>query len=292
MICPNEIVEFNSKRQCWFPVSESSPFGLCSRCDFYKVESCLKEIDAEPSLLTSQAFQALCLNLKHRSSLLLALVKLQEANPSLFQTFFASLSCEQFTQEINHHLHKHSPSMKCKLFQYVLKTRSLDHEIQSTDMPWGCWDCLSYILKQRNMMNCFHAFSRGIVTNRIKQPETSPMKVIDCMISLHLYKKDHAVRLVFDRFRRSVGDEKAKQLLVDFLTRPATISMVFRAAASEFIPMSWSKELNRSFLQTEALKAVKKRNYVFKEDLIIKTWHPDRLFPWCLDIEELKDFTL
>ena len=26
-----------------------------------------------------------------------------------------------------------------------------------------------------------------------------------------------------------------------------------------------------------------------KEELMEKTWHPRRLFPWCLDIEEWKD---
>ena len=140
------------------------------------------------------------------------------------------------------------------------------------------------------MLNCYRAFSNGIVTNRIKKPESFTQNVLDCMVSLHLHNKDHAARLLFDRLRRSIGDPKAKDLLVEFFKSPATISLVFTAAASEFIPSSWKNDLTSCFLLKEALKFVKKRNYVFKEDLIIKTWHPDRLFPWCLDIEELKDF--
>ena len=290
MICKNEIVEINTKRACWFPVNPSSPFGLCSRCDFYKVETCLKEIESVEPLLTNQAFVDLCLDSKHRLSLVSAVTRLQELNPSLFETFFASLSSTKFLHDLSHQLHTHSPSSRCKLYQYGLKMRRLDREIQSTDMPWNCWECLSFILRQKHMLHCYRAFSNGIVTNRIKKPETSPHNVIDCMISLHLHKKDHTTRLLFDRLRRSIGDVKAKECLVTFLTQPATVPMVFTAAASEFIPTTWSKELTSAFLQNEALKAVKKRNYVFKEDLMIKTWHPDRLFPWCFDLDELKDF--
>ncbi len=290
MICKNEIIELNNKRACWFPVNPSSPFALCSRCDFYKVESTLKEIESNLSLITNPAFVNLCLDQKHRVLLLSALTRLQEKNHPEFERFFRSLSSERFFHDINHQVHTHSPSCRCKLYQYILKTRTFDREIQSTDMPWSCWDCLSFILKQRNMLNCYRAFSNGLVTNRIKKPESYPSKVIDCMISLHINKKDHTTRLLFDRLRRSVHETKAKEFLLEFLTTPVTIPIVFTASASEFVPSSWNKELNSSFLQKEALKAVKKRNHVFKEDLIIKTWHPDRLFPWCLDIEELKDF--
>ena len=290
MICKNEIVELNSKRSCWYPVNPFSPFGFCSRCDFFQIETCLKDMQSNMHLLQSEYFKNQCLDSVHRTSLLVSLTQLQESNPDLFQTFFTSLSSAQLLHDIYHQLHTHSSSNRCKFYQYILKNRSLDREIQSTDMPWNCWHCLSFILKQRNMLTCYRAFSNGIVTNRIKKPESSLTNVLDCMISLHLHKKDHAARLLFDRLRRSIGDSNAKTVLLEFFQNPATISLVFTAAASEFVPSSWNKDLNPSTLQKEVLKFVKKRNYVFKEDLIIKTWHPDRLFPWCLDIEELKDF--
>lgn len=291
MTCKNEIIELNSKRGCWFPVNPSSPFGLCSRCDFYKVESSLKEIETNLDLIQNPAFCKATLDQTHRVSLLSALTRLQEKDLSAFANFFALLGDEKLRNDINHQLHTHSPSCRCKFYQYILKTRTFDHEIQSTDMPWNCWDCLSFILKQKNMLNSYRAFSNGIVTNRIKRPETAPSKVIDCMVSLHLYNKDHTARLLFDRLRRSsIGESKAKEFLVEFLTQPATASLVFTPVVFEFVPGSWNKDLNASFLQKEVMKAVKKRNYIFKEDLIIKAWHPDRLFPWCFDIEELKDF--
>lgn len=35
---------------------------------------------------------------------------------------------------------------------------------------------------------------------------------------------------------------------------------------------------------------LKTRQNLTKEELIMQTWHPSRLFPWCLDLDELKDF--
>jgi hypothetical protein len=29
---------------------------------------------------------------------------------------------------------------------------------------------------------------------------------------------------------------------------------------------------------------------MYEEELIMKTWHPNRLMDWCLDIEEKNDF--
>lgn len=291
MICKNHILELNSKRPCWFPISSSSPFGFCSRCDFFEVKRCLKEIHLNIELLNSEPFLNLCLNSAHQTSVISALLRLLEKDSSAFQTFLAFLSSKNFLEDLHHQIHTHFPSTCCKLYQHILKTRTFDRQIQSTDMPWNCWDCLSFILKQKNMLNCYRAFCNGILTNRIKKPESSLHNLVDCMISLHLHKKDHTARLLFDRVRcNNLTETRAKELLLEFLTKPATLSLVFTSGASEFIPMAWKHHLSSSFLQKEALKAVKKRNYIFKEDLIIKTWHPDRLFPWCLDIEELKDF--
>lgn len=49
----------------------------------------------------------------------------------------------------------------------------------------------------------------------------------------------------------------------------------------------WSGEtLNFAFVK----KALKERVELYKEDLMIKTWHPKRLLTWCFDLEELSDF--
>ena len=51
----------------------------------------------------------------------------------------------------------------------------------------------------------------------------------------------------------------------------------------------WSGEtLNPSYVK----KVLKKRTNIYKEDLMIKTWHPRRLVKWCLDLEDLSDFDL
>lgn len=49
----------------------------------------------------------------------------------------------------------------------------------------------------------------------------------------------------------------------------------------------WSGEtLNINYVK----KVLKQRCNLYKEDLMIKTWHTSRLFKWCFDLEELADF--
>lgn len=46
------------------------------------------------------------------------------------------------------------------------------------------------------------------------------------------------------------------------------------------------QEINKAFLK----RFMRAKHYHYREDLIIRTWHPDRLMTWCLDEEELADF--
>lgn len=51
--------------------------------------------------------------------------------------------------------------------------------------------------------------------------------------------------------------------------------------------LRWTgQELDSAFFR----RLLKSRQNLFKEELIMKTWHPRRLFFWCFDLDELADF--
>lgn len=278
-------------RPCWLPVNPTSPFQLCTRCDFYKVEEILKDPCSHSEILHSRSFCLLCLMPNHRNTLLNALVTLHEKRFSLFAEFVTSLATEEFQNNLNHQIYTHFPSNRCSFYQYILKTRKLNRDTRYTDLPWNCWSCLAFIHKQKDCLGSHEAFTRGILRNKLSCPERSKDSILDAMTSMTLRGKAHTARLTFEHFRSSLKDEqKAQEALVEFLTQPAFLSSHFLEASIDFVPYTWKDKLTTNYLQKEGLKAVRKRNWVFKEDLMIKTWHPDRLFPWCFDIEELKDF--
>jgi hypothetical protein len=291
-MCTNQLNEFNMSRPCWLPVNPTSPFQLCTRCDFYKVEEVLKDPSSHSEILHSTSFCLLCLMPNHRNSLLNALVNLHEKRFSLFVEFMKSLATEEFQNNLNHQIYTHFPSNRCSFYQYILKTRQLDRkEFYYTDIPLNCWPCLAFIHRQKECLWLDRALTRAILSNKLSCPERSKDSILDVMTSMTVQGKAHRARLIFERFRSSLKNEqKAQTALIEFLTQPAFISSLFLEASIDFVPYTWKDKLTTNYLQKEGLKAVRKRNWVFKEDLMIKTWHPDRLFSWCFDIEELKDF--
>lgn len=293
MTCTNTIVELNTVRQCWLPQSPTSFSGLCTRCDFYKVEAYLKTIESNLSLLRNPQFQAACCHENQIRNLICALTTLCQAKNPEFPNFFAAVQTSSLQKTLLHQIHVHSPSSRCCLYQHALKHRTLQRELCSTDIPKNCWTCLSWMLRQRDLHRWYPTFNRAFVSNQLTTLRASREELLDCMISLTLAKKDHMARLLFHKYEREIqNQEEIKQCMIQFLSQPATISSVFGAKVSEFIPTAWNRKQFQERLQKETLRAVRARNWVFKEELMIKTWHPDRLFAWCFDIEDLKDFEL
>lgn len=291
MTCTNTIVELNTVRQCWLPQEPKSFFGLCTRCEFYKIEQCLKSIESNLSLLTNPRFQATCCNQNQTKTLIVALTKLCQEKVPTFPAFFASVQTKPLQTTLYHQVHMHLPSTRCCLYQHALTHGKLEREVIATDIPKNCWTCLSWMLRQRDIHRWYPAFNRAFVSNQLATLRTSQQELLDCMTSLTLNNKDHMARLLFHKYERdSINPEEAKRCMIEFLSQPATISLVFTSNVTEFIPTSWNRKEFQKRLQKEALRAVRARNWVFKEDLMIKTWHPDRLFGWCFDIEDLKDF--
>lgn len=293
MTCAKIIQEYNTSRQCWLPVNVNSPFSLCSRCDFQRIEELLMNPESLEPLLNNPKFIELLGKKEHETSILNALIILHSSNSPLFHFLISATEKRGLEFTLKHQIHTHTPSKRCDLYYYsFLRYNVLNDTLRYTDIPWKCWSCLAKVVRHRYFKPYWYrAFSNGLIRNRIYQPEFHKTYLIDCMVSLHLIGKDHAARILFDRYRNAVKNEdKAQTFLQDFLSHPVMIDKLFTKTSLEFIPIAWQKDDFIKRFHVAALKNVKARNYVFKEDLMIKTWAPHRLFAWCFDLDELKDF--
>jgi hypothetical protein len=92
-------------------------------------------------------------------------------------------------------------------------------------------------------------------------------------------------------------------IMEDILLHPAFDSLAYNPTLKEkifreidtttFLSQCVSKLLSEQLgVQKQMWRQLtKSRFYHMKEEFIMRTWHPDRLFPWCFDEEEKGDFT-
>lgn len=281
MNCKNSIQEFHKKRDCWLPKDPSSPYGLCKRCTFYKVEEMLHRIGKED--FTEIPSSTLLIEENHFDALSSALLSLKRTKNQSFLSLYTDAYHKRLLLQIYHH----TESNRCPLYQVCLSKQTNDTSVVS--LPWNCWHCMAWALRQEDMPGFYQAFTRGILSIQTCKPikNANVTDLIDCLVSLTLKGKSHTARLLFDQYRRLIqNEERAKELLDQFHFQPCMIHDVFTEPYLAFYPLSW--EING--LKKKALQEIRKRNWVFKEELIMRTWAPHRLFRWCFDIQELVDF--
>jgi hypothetical protein len=237
-------------------------------------------------------FQTLCQKEVHYPSLLHFLLKLLEVNPGLFAQFKKTLTSSTFLNKVYRDVYHHTESCRCKLYQRFLQEKVFDREIFTTDLPWHCWNCLAWIARHKHFKRKWSLkMTNGLAQLKMTDAIKHKKHILDIIISLLLVKKEHAARILFHKYTNCLQDEdKSVDFLIEIYADPALIHKVFTSNQQELVPSTWDRDELEKIMRKKVLKHVKKRNWVFKEDLMIKTWHPDRLFPWCLDIEELKDF--
>jgi hypothetical protein len=296
MSCANTIIEYNKKIPCWLPTDPNSPFDLCTRCTYFKVEHVLhiwKETPLDISILEKEKFQQECIKQDHIYTLLLLISSLSSKHYSLFEKVYTIfIKYPSFQDKLNTESAKHLCSSNCSFYRHHLKQVTNVSSQFICYLPLNCWSCLAWIVRKENCLGLYNAFircllpSKGLFFNTL-----TDSSLIDIMISLELKGKGHASRILFERYRRYINDEKrAKETLHLFLSQPAMIQSVFLEKKLDYYPSIWSQENYQQVLQKDVLKSVRKRNWVFKEELIMRTWAPHRLFRWCFDIENLKDF--
>jgi hypothetical protein len=112
----------------------------------------------------------------------------------------------------------------------------------------------------------------------------------DFMITLFLQQKAHLLRIFIDHCFHQFPLEDVKSLLLNFFQQPCMLFVFYEGLQNDYLPLPLREDgVVREFRQ-RIQQSIKRKTDIFKEELIMRTWHPSRLFPWCLDIEELEDF--
>jgi hypothetical protein len=254
------------------------------------VEEELKKIQkgVDSSFLENKLFLANCIEKEHHTTFVDTLVSLYPKDPQFVKYTLLDCKTSSFHEFLVGSIGFHIPSKRCVLYRHVLKDRK-QRDAYQTEVPWKCCDCLAWILRQQKACGLYDAFVRGLLNNRLTRGSENPTQIINMMTSLHIHhKKPHVARLLFDVVRKGCSEIEAQNILIGFLKQPYFQKDEFE----QYIPMMWAQQRFVERIEKEQYGFIKKRNWVFKEELMMKTWHPDRFVRWCLDLDELQDFDL
>lgn len=159
---------------------------------------------------------------------------------------------------------------------------------------WNCWPCIAWILKQKNsrlLQNYTSNF--GLFYQRLTFDQFTtigPRIFVDFLVSLHLLQKDHHIRIFIDHCFRHFPLDDLTSFLTQFFQSPVMLPLFFEQKQNEFLPLPFRDDTVVSSFKQKIKDHIKQKTDTYKEELVMRTWHPSRLFTWCFDIEELKDF--
>ena len=300
MLCQGSIQENNSSRPCWLP-SQPNSLQLCRRCHFQRITHILDSLTRDygnailhPSfelLLNDKTFLQDLIHPAREQALLNLLSALFRQNKIQFERVVRHLRLHTlFPILITKRIQQHTPGTRCEMYRTFLKDSTL---YTSPTLCWNCWSCIAWVLKQGNSRllemytNTFgYYFSR---LNHETFVATGPRVFLDLFVSLHWLQKDHHIRVLIQHMFHTFPLEDVKAFLLAFLQQPFLLHLYAEKKEKEFLPLPLQDDVVVKELRNQIKQSIKQRTNIYKEELVMVTWHPKRLFPWCLDIEEWKD---
>ena len=302
MKCKVLFQENNQQRECWLPASSTSCFQMCRRCHFYKITEILDTLTRDyrggflhPTnelLLNDAAFLEELLHPAREQALLNLLSSLfQENKVQFFHVIHKLKNNTVFPILITKRIQAHVPGPRCKMYREFLKD---EHVFTSSDLCWNCWSCITWCLKQNNP-RLLHLFRRSFLSNLNRLTlemyiNTGSRVFVDCLVSLHLLGSDHIIRLFIDYIFHHFPLEVTKSILLLFFQEPPMLYVFFQKLQNDFLPLPLRDAIVVEDFYRQIKLSIKEKTDAYKEELVMKTWHPSRLFPWCFDIQELEDF--
>lgn len=302
MKCKGILQEQNRVRECWLPANQTSPFLLCRRCHFYKITSLLDTLtthywngDLNPEneiLLNDLDFLNELLHPAREQALLHLLSALFYKNKIQFKRVVEKLKEKTvFSILLTKRVQTHTPGPRCKMYQQFLKDSDC---YKGQSLPWNCWSCVTWSLKQKNS-SFLEIFTKWFLFHLQRLTfevftNNGPRVFLDFMVTLHLLQKDHILRLFLDHCFHILPLEEFKSLLLFFLQEPCMLFVFYENRQSDYLPLPLRDEIVVREFRQRIKEFIKQKTDTYKEELIMRTWHPSRLFPWCLDIVELEEF--
>lgn len=302
MLCKGILIEQNKERACWLPAQESSQFQLCRRCHFHKVTSILDSFtrnytsgELHPPyelLLNDTTFLNELLHPAREQALLNCLSSLFIHNKIQFQHVIEKLKKQTvFSILLTKRIESHTPCSKCKFYMYCMEDPTL---YTSKHSCWNCWSCLSLLLRRKkpHLIQQFSdsfLFKYRLLTAEVFQ-EVGSTVIADIFASLHFLEKRNMLKIWIEWLLMILPLEEFKRFLLVFLQQPCMHLFFIQGQEIEILPLPFQVETVVQEYKQVIKKSMKQRMNILRQDLVEKTWHPRRLFPWCLDIEEWKDF--
>lgn len=292
MLCKGTVQEASGKKSCWLPADHFERHGLCRRCLFYTYTEWLDGLRGDHPYLAAiqdRSFLEACLHPGRQQSLLATLTHLLRTDSHQFQIFLQRLQrLPEFPIVLSKHFDTHIGGPRCHLYQTLLKQGILNPK----SICKSCWNCISLCIRNARCMETFPLFFLQVLQTltRATYLRMPPQHLNHCLEALYLQGKDHYCRLVLDHLARILSLEEQQEFAVQLLKKEPFIQKVFTGTLIDLYPPSFLTEVFLQSLKQRIYRAQKNRQDIFKEELMARTWHPSRLFTWCFDLDELKEF--
>lgn len=302
MKCKVVFQEENKERECWLPANPASPFQMCRRCHFYKITEILDSLTqnyrhgiqhpSQELFLNDTGFLQELLHPAREQALLNLLSTLYNDNKIQFFHLLRKLKRNTVCPIVlTKRVQTHVPGPRCKMYREFLKDREI---YSSSDLCWNCWSCISWCLKLKDA-ELLHAFKKSYLSqlNRLTfdiYVNTGSRIFLDCLVTLHLQGSDHLVRIFIDYIFHRFPLEVVKGILGLLFQETAMLDIFFLKKQNDYLPLPLRDPVVVKEFFSQIKHSIKEKTNVYKEELVMKTWHPSRLFPWCFDIQELEEF--
>jgi hypothetical protein len=296
---------------CYFPVKTNSFWDLCVSCErienrlfldavqrairddtvtftFHTKEYSLNDPHFPERYLRHTSFLS-----THQDPRLSMLLLLYKSNRVLFKTCVRTfIQDASFIISANLLYRSHLPQQStCAMLE------NIQREVRQhfTDLP-TCPCCMSKKLLRIERENINHRIIQHVY--RIFQNHTLAQHptwfVWTFKLLQTIWERDLEDIFTFQRMDLWIRENNQvlefRDWLGAFLETPIVIEKALTGKIStldrEYILLWTGQELQPDFYR----RLLKRRQNLYKEELIMRTWHPKRIFFWCFDLEELAEF--
>lgn len=299
---------------CWLPPNPKSFWGFCESCNRIEnrlfLESVQEAIRSNRSIFTfhekeyslddenfpNKYLRFTVFTPSHQDPRLSLLALTFSNRPA-----FALPICKAFVKDSSFLLsanllyRKHLPQRHTCAILNTIQKQSRQHFV---DLP-SCPCCMSRVLcripKDSLSTRQIHHITTIFGNHILAQHPTWFVYIFRLLQTI--WEKDMEDIFHFPYLSRFLEHENPINLQIDlrdwlgaFLETPIVVEKILTNKISvvnkTYLFERTGQQIDLAFLK----RFVRAKHYGYREDLMIKTWHPDRLFNWCFDLEEIADF--
>lgn len=302
MLCRGVVQEARGPKSCWLPAERGSQFQLCRRCHFYKVTDILDQLTRSYEagklhppyelLLNETSFLNELLHPAREQALLNLLSSLYRKNRIQFLHVMTKLAEKSvFSILITNRIVTHSPGSRCEMYRMVLKETAL---FTGDRLCTRCWPCLAWMARQHDprlqqLLRSGFGFVLWKLTPELYATIGDPV-LLDLCSSFGIRGNAHSLHLFLTSCLAILPFDEVLRFCLCLAKESWMFPLLFPPSLDQWFPDPLRDDVILRRLQRSAYQSMKQKTDQYKEDLMIKTWHPDRLFSWCFDLEELADF--